>query len=208
VSRLSILGGIILLAGLLLWFAPLERTLGAGIKVVYIHVALIWTGMTGLVLLGVLGLGLLISANQKLQTWTYIIGWVALGFFAAGLGMSLVAARVNWGAVFWQEPRTLAMLRVLAVGVIVQVANSWPVWPRFKGLLSALVAILLVWSILNTSLVLHPQNPAQTSPSLAIRLSFLGLFLLSCLAASWLVLYFHHSEERKAVAFRSGLEQD
>lgn len=193
-TKPTILGGIILLASLLLWFAPLERTLGAGIKIVYIHVALIWTGMTGLALLGILGLGILLTAQQKLQAWTQTIGWVALGFFAAGIGISTIAAKVNWGAVFWQEPRTVAMLQVLAVGIIVQVANSWPIWPRLKGLFSVLVVAFLSWSLLNTPLVLHPRNPARTSPSLGIQLSFFGLFLLSCLAASWLVLYFQQPD--------------
>ena len=35
-------------AAALVIFAPDEKTLGTGIKYVYIHVAMTWTGMTGL----------------------------------------------------------------------------------------------------------------------------------------------------------------
>ena len=37
-------GWLLIIAGLLV-IAPEEKTLGTGIKVVYVHVAMIWTGM-------------------------------------------------------------------------------------------------------------------------------------------------------------------
>ena len=66
-------------------------------------------------LLGLLGLGVLATANETLQGWSQAIGWVGLVFFAAGIGMSVIAASVNWGGVFWAEPRFQATFRVLAV---------------------------------------------------------------------------------------------
>ncbi len=186
-----VLGVILLLAAALVWLAPLEQSLGAGIKVVYLHVALIWTGMTGLTLAGVFGLGVLISGKRTGQAWTQVIGWVAVAFFAGGIGMSMLAAQINWGAIYWDEPRTVAMSRVLAVAVIVFVVTGWPLAERFKGLLSAGVAAFLAWSVFATPLVLHPENPIRTSPSLLIQFSFFGLFALTSLTAGWLVLYLH-----------------
>ena len=178
---------LIILGGLVLWAAPEEQTLGSGIKVVYLHVALIWTGMTGLVLLGILGIGVLLTGNQRLQTWGQAVGWVALGFFLAGILMSMLAAKVNWGGIFWQEPRYIAMFRVMAIAIISQVIGLWPISPRITGGLSAIPALILVWSVNNTALILHPQNPIQSSPSLAIQGTFLGLFGLCCLAAILLI---------------------
>jgi hypothetical protein len=189
VVTLPVIGLILLLAAILVWLAPLEQSLGVGIKVVYVHVALIWTGMTGLMLAGVLGLGVLVSGRRTWRAWTQVVGGVATAFFAAGMAMSLFAAQANWGAVFWAEPRALAMSRVLAIAIIVAVVNRWPVSDRLKGLLHVGLAVVLVWSVFTTSLVLHPQSPIRTSPSLAIQFSFFGLFVLTSLAAVWCVLY-------------------
>ena len=85
----GVLIAIIILSAILLWLAPAEQTLGQGIKVVYLHVALIWTGMTGMVLAGLLGLAVLISGRFGLEKWTHTLGWVAFAFFLGGIGMSL-----------------------------------------------------------------------------------------------------------------------
>ena len=144
--------------------------------------------MTGLVILGLLGLVQLIWPSQELQAWSQDLGWVALGFFLAGIGMSMVAAWVNWGGIFWQEPRTLAMLRVVAVALIVQVLTDWPLSLRLKGGLRLGLALFLTWSVWRTALVLHPQNPIQTSSSLTIQATFFSLFALTFLLILWIVL--------------------
>ncbi len=184
-----ILGFIVLATALLVLFAPEERTLGQGIKVVYIHVASIWAGMFGLFVAGIFGIGVLFSADENLQTWMHTIGWVALGSFTAGLALSMVAAKINWGAVFWNEPRMVASLQFLAVALFVQVVNSWVPWYRLRGLLSTLLATFLMWSTLGPPLVLHPGSPIRESSSLAIQLTFLGMFLLCCMAVFWFVWY-------------------
>lgn len=178
---------ILSLMALLLLFAPEEKELGSGIRSVYIHVALTWTGMTGLFAAGLIGLGAALFNRSKLQIWAHTITWVALGAFIAGLVMSIVAAGINWGGVFWQEPRTNAVLTVIAAGLIIQVINSWSIPTRLKGFLTALLAAVLLWMVMATPLVLHPGNAARTTPSLAIRFTFFGLYVLCLLAASWIV---------------------
>lgn len=180
-----------ILAALLLWLAPAEETLGNGITSVYIHVALTWTGMTGLLLGGLLGLIMAIFARSALQNWIYSLVWIALAMFAGGLIMSIIAARVNWGAIFWQEPRTSSALQLLAIGLIVQLLNGWRLPYRLKGLLYAVPAAYLVWSTLVTPLVLHPGNAARSSPSTAIQLVFFALFGLFAIAGAWLVIALH-----------------
>jgi hypothetical protein len=183
-----VLCGIVVLAALLLWLAPAEQTLGSGITSVYVHVALTWAGMTGLIVAAVLGLAAAVLGRPGWQDWGHVIAWVGLGMFAAGLVMSAVAAGINWGNVFWQEPRFNSALQILAVGLIVQIVNSLPLPYRLRGLLQALPAALLLWLTVITPLVLHPGNAARTSPSAAIRFTFFGLFVLCCLAGAWIVL--------------------
>lgn len=171
----------------LMWLAPEEQTLGSGIRSVYVHVALIWVGMVGLALAGILGVGVLIWAGERAVNWMQTIGWVGLAFYAAGLAMSILASKVNWGNVFWQEPRMRVALNMFAMALIVEIVISWLPWVRLRGLLSIGLIAILLWATLRAPLVLHPSNPIQTSSSSAIQLTFAGLFLICGLGAAWLV---------------------
>ena len=184
-----VLGGIALLVGALVLLAPAERTLGDSIKIVYLHVALIWGGMTGLSFAGVMGLVVAISPHKRLQEWAQTTGLVSLVSFGGGIGISMIAAKVNWGSISWAEPRMFASLNVLALAIIVQVINGWPIWERLKGILRVLLTIFLSWSILNTPLILHPRDPIRESSSVAIQISFIGLFILCFLIGAWIVFY-------------------
>ncbi len=191
-NRSVILGLLLVLAALTtlwIWYAPSELTLGSGIKIVYLHAASIWAGMTGLTLAGLLGALLLWRpGTPHLERWTRSIAWVAYGLFVLGFLLSLLAAQINWGGVFWQEPRMLSNLRVAAVGLIALVLASWPVSARIKGALWAAFAAFLLGSTLFTPLLLHPGDPIQTATSRAIQITFYGLFVLVLLEGGLLVL--------------------
>lgn len=178
---------IIALAALLVQLGPDEATLGSGIKSVYVHVSLIWTGMTGFLLTAGLGVVVAVTGREKLESWTFVTGWVALGFFVAGFAMSMVAASINWGAFFWAEPRAQSALGMMAVSLIVLIVISWLDSVRGRGILYVIPAVWLSLSILVAPLVLHPDNPIQSSSSRSIQLTFLGMFALCSLGATWLV---------------------
>ncbi|RME97745.1 MAG: hypothetical protein D6768_18950 [Chloroflexi bacterium] len=177
----------VLLVGLVLWIAPNEKTLGNVIKFVYFHVALVWTGMVLLYLAGGLGIWVLIQPRPTVTHWMRWIAWVGLGFMAAAFLASLPAQILAWGGIAWQEPRTAAILRLLAVAVIVHVANTWLQQPRLEGLFNTLLAGLMAWMLSATPLQLHPRDPIGTSASLAIPLTFYGLTAICLAGAVWLI---------------------
>ena len=177
---------------LLIAFGPEERTLGGGIRSVYLHVGLIWAGLFGFGLTAVLGIGVLLTEKPLWQRWLATVSWVALGFYAAGIFMSMVASADNWGAVFLQEPRMAASLTGLAVATIVLVLGSWQPWPRLRGAMAASIIFVLLWLNLRAELVLHPPNPIANSNATPIQLTFLLVTLLFILLASWLVWLLHH----------------
>lgn len=164
-------------------WAPAERTLGDGIKWVYIHVALTWTGMAGLAAAALLGLALLITGRPALEAWVRQVGGLGLAFFAGGWLMSAVASQVNWGGIAWSEPRNQANLQVLAAGVIVVVAGSWLSQPRGHGALYLLLFGWMLWALNASALVLHPRNPIFTSSAPGFAAAFLGSGALTTLAA-------------------------
>jgi hypothetical protein len=182
-----------LLLGLLLFvtFGPEERTLGGGIRSVYVHVGLIWTGLFGFGVTAVLGIGILLAVKPAWQRWLAIVSWVALGFYAAGIFMSMVASADNWGAVFLQEPRMAASLNGLAVATIFLILGSWQPWPRMRGALSASIIFVLLWLNFRAELVLHPPNPIANSNATPIQLTFLAVTVLFVLWATWLVWFLH-----------------
>ncbi len=182
-----VLSGLLLAVVFVLRLAPEEATLGQGIKTVYIHVALTWTGMAGFVAAGLLGLLVIATGGQRFAAWMQTLGWVGFGFYAAGVAMSALASKVNWGNVFWQEPRMMAALNGLAVAVIVLAANIWIPWVRLRGLLQAILPVIIFWLTASAPLLLHPRNPITTSDSLGIKLAFGGMFLLTAALAVWVV---------------------
>lgn len=190
----SALAAIAVLALALIVLAPTERTLGEGIRIVYLHVALIWTGMLGIVLAGVLALPVLFVGRQRLARWMETIARFALGFYAVSGLVSLVAQQINWGGIAWQEPRTSTMLQLLAFFLILQVVKSWLDSARLKAGLNLLMAGVLLWSNWSTPLQLHPEDPIGTSSSPAIRFTFYLLFGLLALAATWMVFYRESSD--------------
>ncbi len=182
-----VVGGIVAIAAVLLILAPEEATLGQGIRSVYVHVALIWVGMAGFVIAGLLGLVLLVTGRERLFPWMRTIGWVGVGFFAAGLAMSAIASRVNWGAVFWAEPRMRSSTTSLAIALIIMATMGWFPWLRVRGAMVTAVPLITYWLTVRTELVLHPDNPIRTSESVGIQATFVGLFVLVGLAAGLLV---------------------
>ena len=191
-SSWLIISAVLLLGALVLLMAPEEQSLGTGIKSVYVHVALTWTAMLGLVVAGILGAASSILAKDTWQKLSRTITWISLALFAAGLLMSMIAAGINWGGVFWREPRTSAAIQILVAGLVVQIANSFPFNYRLKGLLSLFLVVFMFWAILSIPDVLHPGDAARTSPP-AIRVTFYSLFALCTILAIWITWRIHRS---------------
>jgi hypothetical protein len=180
---------LLLLMALLVWRAPVEQSLGQGIKIVYVHVGLIWAGMFGFALNGLLGLVVAVTDSKKLADWLPIIGLVSLVVFVVSVIVSLVAEQVNWGGIFWREPRNMAVFSVTAVAIIVLVLNSWLPWRRAQGLLAASLAVYTILTLPSAPMVMHPENPARTSSSMGIQYGFYGVFVLALLIGVWAVWY-------------------
>ncbi len=180
---------LVLLLGvaLLIAFAPEERTLGSGIRSVYLHVGLIWTGLFGFGVTAVFGIGVLLTEKSSWQRWLIPVSWVALGFYAAGVFMSMIASADNWGSVFLQEPRMAASLNGLAIATIVLILGSWQPWPRLRGAMATSIIFVLLWFNLRAELVLHPRNPITNSEATPIQLTFLLVTVLFILLATWVV---------------------
>lgn len=168
--------------------APAERMLGAGIRWVYPHVGLVWAGTLALGFAAVAGAATALSGRREWEPWVWA-GWRAgLAAFALGVGFSMIAARVNWGAVFLQEPRMAASLRFLACAAIIHVLAMWAASPRVTGAFALATCVLLFWLVGGAELVLHPRDPIRTATSDAIQWTFAASFLLATALTLWTTL--------------------
>lgn len=181
--------GLIIAMAIMVWLAPAEQTLGQGIKVIYVHVALMWTGMIGLALAGLMGARIAVKDHPAMRRWMESLSWVALGMFMAGVLISFGAAQINWGAVSFQEPRTAAGITFSAIALIIKVVSSWLDRPRLRGLFNAALLPLVLWSTTNSPQALHPTNAVGASTSPAIQLTFIGLLGPALALGAWLAWF-------------------
>lgn len=179
---------LVLLGAAIAGLAPTERTLGHGIRWVYVHVGLVWAGTLALGAAGLAGLALLASGRAALAIWVQAAWRAGLLAFGAGVAFSAVAARVNWGGVFLAEPRMAASLRFLALAVIAQVLATWVARPRGTGLLAAATLGLLLWDVGGAELVMHPRDPVRTASSAAIQWTFALSFAIATALTAWVAL--------------------
>lgn len=168
--------------------APAERTLGDGIRWVYVHVGLVWAGSLALGVAAAGGGVLLVTGRPRLDATVRAVWWAGLAAFALGVAFSMVAARINWGAVALEEPRMAAALRFLAVAVIAAVAGAWIARPRVTAVLAIATFALLVWDVGGAQLVMHPRDPVRTATSVAIQATFALCFVIATALTAWLAL--------------------
>lgn len=179
--------------------APLEKTLGANIRLVYLHGAWVWTGLIAFGLAGLVGLLALASRRFKFHQWSAAAGRVGLLFWLTYLPMSLIVMKMNWGGFFFDEPRWRIPMVYAVVGVLLQ-AGLWLLqtrWITAAG--NGLFAAALWWSTINMRSVLHPDSPVLQSDSILIQVYFLGLLILLLILAVQAALWFKGPGKGKAI---------
>ncbi len=175
--------------------APKESMLGTAIRVIYVHVSLIWIGMFTLTAAGVLGVMMLIKDTPRWYRLMFVVSWVGFGFYTAGVGFSMIASDTSWGAVFYQEPRMATALNMVAVGMIVMITLTFLPPSRFTGILPPMYATLLLTATTNAELVLHPRNPIKSSSSWAIQLTFFVMTLIYGTTAVWIIIHWYKQKK-------------
>jgi len=118
-ARWWLLALIVFLQIIILSLSPDERTLGVGIRPVYLHVSLTWTGMVMIFITAVLGLVVLKSGSRKLVGWQRSFLLSSIWFYGIGFLISMYASWVNWGGIPIQEPRIQGAINVLVAAIAV-----------------------------------------------------------------------------------------
>ncbi len=191
--RLPLLAGVLALIGLVTALAPLEKTLGARVRLVYFHGAWVWSGKAAFALAALAGLAALVlrRARGRWAAWSLALGRAGLVFWLTYLPLSLLVQQLNWGGIYWDEPRWRVPFAFGVAAVALQAALTLFERPLLTALGNLVFGAALWIGLANTQNVLHPDSPIFGSGSLRIELFFSGLVALSVICMLILAQWFY-----------------
>jgi hypothetical protein len=193
--RLPLLLGTLVVIAAVTAVAPLEKTLGANVRLVYFHGAWVWTGKAAFALAGLAGFAALMifgmpAVQQRWAAWSLALGRAGLVFWLTYLPMSLLVQQLNWGGIYWDEPRWRVPLAFGVAAVALQVALVLFDRPVLTALGNLAFGLALWIGLANVQNVLHPDSPIFGSGSVRIELFFSALVLLSLFCMLQIAVWF------------------
>jgi hypothetical protein len=174
-------------------FAPLEKTLGERIRLVYLHGAWVWAGKIAFACAALAGLAALVARSSKWAGWSLALGRAGLVIWLTYLPMSLVVQQVNWGGIFWDEPRWRIPLAFGVAALLIQAALWLFNQPFIASAVNLVFGVALWWVLGGIENILHPDSPIFQSGSARIQIFFVLLLLLAIFLAGQITLLFHRS---------------
>ena len=109
--------GIVCLIGILALFGPKDETLGANVRIVYLHGAWVLTAELAFAVAGLTGLIGLLTRRAIWHDWSAALGRTGLFFWLTYLPLSLWAMEANWNGLFLAEPRFRSAVTFAIVGL-------------------------------------------------------------------------------------------
>jgi len=162
---------------------PAEQTLGTHVRVVYLHGAWVWTSLTAFLGAGLVGVLGLIARRDSLHLWSRALGRTGLVFWITYIPISMWAMETNWNGLFLAEPRWRLAVIFAVTGLLLQVGLTLIEDPAWASGANAIFFVALILTLGTTQNVMHPPAPILNSDARSIQFFFLGLVLLTLLAA-------------------------
>ncbi len=166
---------------------PQEASLGPNVRIVYLHGAWVLTAEAALALSALAGLLGILFRRERLHNWSSALGRTGLFFWVTDLPLSVWAMEANWNGLFLAEPRFRLAVIFAVTGVLLQVGLTLLAKPAFTSLFNVLFFVALWISLKEAGYVLHPPpSPIISSGILSLQLFYIGLILLTMIAAWFL----------------------
>jgi hypothetical protein len=163
---------------------PEEQSLGANVRIVYLHGAWVLTAEAALGLSAVAGLLGILTRRERLHHWSAALGRTGLFFWVTYLPLSLWAMQANWNGLFLSEPRFRLAVIFTVTGVLLQIGLTLLARPVFTSLFNVLFFAALRIGLSQADYVMHPPpSPIFSSGILALQLFFIGIIFLTMVAA-------------------------
>lgn len=163
---------------------PEEQSLGANVRIVYLHGAWVLTAETALGISAFAGLLGILFRRERLHQWSLALGRSGLFFWVTYLPLSVWAMQANWNGLFLSEPRFRIAVIFAISGVLLQIGLTLLAKPVFSSLFNVLFFVALRIALSQAGYVLHPPpSPIFSSGILALQLFFIGITFLTMVAA-------------------------
>ncbi len=186
-SPLTLFFIVVIVIALLALFGPEEQSLGANVRIVYLHGAWVLTAELAFVAAGIAGLMALIAKREIFHHWSAALGRTGIFFWLTYLPLSLWAMESNWNGLFLSEPRFRLAVIFAVTGVLLQV-GLWLINTNWITSLANIVFIIVLRVVFSSAQnIMHPPpSPIFNSGNYVIIGFFIGLNLLAWLAAYFL----------------------
>jgi hypothetical protein len=175
----------------LIWFSPVDSQLGPALKLVYLHGALIFTGLFLFAALGFVGIISLF--RNSLRNLLFDIGRTAIIFWVSAAIVGNIASELTWGGIYWNEPRLKVIIIIFIISLSVYFISTAYDNDKIKSILGIALSSLVFLLILGAGKIMHPVNPFGAADS-SIRF-FFGIITLVFLILS--IQMVHWLSERK-----------
>jgi uncharacterized integral membrane protein len=190
-SPLTLFFSSIIVIALLALFGPEEKSLGASVRIVYLHGAWVLAAELAFIAAAVAGSIALITRRGNFHRWSAALGRTGIFFWLTYLPLSLWAMQSNWNGLFLSEPRFRLAAIFAVTGILLQV-GLWIIDVDWLTSAANIVFIIVLRVIFSTAEnVMHPPpSPIFNSGNFVIIGFFLALILLTLVAAYFLTRVF------------------
>ena len=181
----------VIVIALLTLFGPEEKSLGANVRIVYLHGAWVMAAEVAFIAAALAGLLGLILRKEIFHAWSAALGRTGIVFWLTYLPLSLFAMQANWNGLFLAEPRFRIAMIFAVTGVLLQLGLllfniSW--LTSFANILY-IITLRVVFATAQN--VMHPPpSPIFNSGLWNIILFFVGLNILAWVAGYFLTRFF------------------
>src|SRR4029079_12881722 len=188
----------VIVIALLALFGPEEKSLGANVRIVYLHGAWVLTAELAFLAAGATGLIALITRRERFHQWSASLGRTGIFFWVTYLPLSLWAMESNWNGLFLAEPRFCLAAIFAVTGVLLQV-GLWLIntnWITSVGNIIFIVVLRVIFATADN--VMHPPpSPIFKSGNYAIIGFFVAMIILSLVASNFVTRVFLQIQPRK-----------
>ena len=174
----------LLLTAALTALGPEEQSLGANVRIVYLHGAWVLTAEIALGFSAAAGLLGILTRSERLHRWSAALGRTGLFFWVTYLPLSLWAMQANWNGLYLSEPRFRIAVIFAVTGALLQVGLTLLARPIYTSLVNVLFFVALRISLSQAAYVMHPPpSPIFGSGILSLELFFIAIIFLTMVAA-------------------------
>lgn len=188
---------------LMIWvvLSPAESRLGNLVKLVYVHGALVWTGLLAFTVAGLLGLIALVVRRPTWYRGTQAAGLAALLVWGVYVISAMAVTGLTWGQlVAWNEPRVQATGLILLAAIVLFIVARLVDQADFTAVVNLVMGVVPWVLVRQADAIRHPVDPIGGSGSTTIQGFYVLIVVTVALLAGTLILWLWAGMEVKAGA--------